>query len=113
MGCTYPAPRERAGSPPALLTDRFWQSQTSAGFVAVGDADAELFVFSGRPDRVEIIVELNDVIVSLRCRARDEADEVTLRAGQAYTFARTGERVIARNAIAGAAGRIQVIGSWA
>lgn len=109
----WPAPRERPGHGPATLTDRFRESQTTGGFRAVGDADAEVIVFAGRPDRVLIVVELNDVIVSLRDRARDEADEVTLRAGQSYLFERRGERVVARNATAGEPGRVQVIGSWA
>jgi hypothetical protein len=108
----YPHARERAGPGPATLTDRFREAQTTAGFVAVTDADAEVIVFSGRPDRVLLTVEVNDVIVSLRDRARDAADEVTLRAGQAFTFQQTGERVVARNATAGLAGRVQVIGSW-
>ena len=108
----YPSPRERNGRPAAALSNQFRSRQTSAGFVVLGDTAAEVLVFSGRPDRVEVIVELFDAIVSLRERASDEADEITLRAGQSYVFRQRGARVFGRNATAGSNARLQVIGEW-
>jgi len=96
-----------------VLTDTFREQQTTSGFVTVADADADVLVFAGRPVRVEIVVELFDVIVSLRDRTLRVSDEITLRAGQRYEWQLAGDRVVARNAVAGSAGRVQVIGQWA
>lgn len=113
MSGWYPPDRDRDGRATAVLTDQFTQRETTGGFRAVADADALVIAFSGRPDRVEVIVEAADVIVSLRDRGRDDADEITLRVGQAYLFRSRGDRVFARNAVALSIGTVQVIGEWA
>ena len=109
----FPEARPREMPPAATLTDQFREQQTSGGFVTVGDTDAEVLVFSGRPDRVEVVVELNDVILSLRDRTRRVSDEITLRAGQRYEWQVRGDRLVARNATAGLNARVQVVGQWA
>ena len=109
----FPVGRERPGAPAATLTDRFHRIETSAGFVTLGDADAEVYVFGGVPDRIEVLVELNDAIVTPRTRGHQEGQTITMRAGQSYELDTRYCRIVARNATAGLNARVQVIGRYA
>jgi hypothetical protein len=95
------------------VADVFPRHQTSGGFVTLGDTDADVLVFSGVPERVEVWVELNDAIVTFEGLLTKEEAEITLRAGQFYEPAIPCRRVVARNATAGLNARIQVVGKWA
>jgi len=108
----YPEPRERWPASEAVLTDRFARVETTRGFVTLGDTDAEVLVFSGVPERVELIVELFDAIITPRSRARSEDFTVTMRAGQSHKLDVSAERILARNAVAGSNARLQVIGRY-
>ena len=110
---TYPVARERPALLAATLTDRFKRIETSGGFVTLGDADAEVLVFSGVPDRIEVLVELNDAILTPQTRGRAEVETITMRAGQSYMLDAAYCRIVARNATAGLNARVQVIGRYA
>lgn len=109
----YPVARERPASSAATLTDRFQRIETSGGFVTLGDTDAEVLVFSGAPDRIEVLVELNDAIITPQTRGRQEVETITMRAGQSYMLDAAYCRVLGRNAVAGLNARVQVIGRYA
>ena len=112
-GRGYPIARPRLAGAHATVADKFDRHEASNGFVTVGDTDADILVFSGTPDRVEVFVELNDVIVTFGDYLGLEEAEITLRAGVRYEPDLPARRVIARNAVAGAVGRVQVVGKWA
>lgn len=109
----YPVARERPAAPAATLTDRFARIETSDGFVTLGDADAEVYAFSGAPDRIELLVELNDAIITPRTRGRQELETITMRAGQSYELDARYCVIVGRNLTAGLNARVQVIGRYA
>lgn len=109
----YPGARARAGEPAPRVADVFPRHQATNGFIALGDADADVLVFSGVPERVEVWVELFDAILTFEGLTSREEAEITLRAGQFYEPAIPCRRVVARNATAGSNARVQVVGKWA
>lgn len=109
----YPVARARQPEPAPRVDAVFPRQQTTGGFITLGDADADVLVFSGIPERVEVWVELNDAIVRFEGLTQREEAEVTLRAGQFYEPAIPARRVVARNATAGLNARVQVVGKWA
>lgn len=109
----FPPARPRCTCEGKSLSDRFPRHEATNGFVTTGNAIADVIVFSGTPDRVEIWVETNDVIVALTDLLTREEARITLRAGQYWEPAIPCGRVQAMNAVAGNNGRIQVVGKWA
>lgn len=109
---TYPAPRDRLNGPEGLPTDVWERVESTDGYVAVGDTDATIYTFSGRPPRVEILVETHDAIVTLRTTGRQQVKTVTIRAGQSWTADVAVNSIVARNATAGLAATCQVIGRY-
>lgn len=109
----YPPARLRCACRPEVLSDRFPRHEATQGFVATTNTLANIIVFSGTPDRVEIWVETNDVILALTDLLTREEARITIRAGQYWEPAIPCGRVQAVNAVAGFNGRIQVVGKWA
>jgi len=108
----YPEPRERWTAPAAVLTDRFTRAETTRGFVTLGDTDAEIILFSGTPNRIELLVELFDAIITPRTRGEQEIQTITMRAGQSLQLDLGVGIIVARNAVAGSNARLQVIGRY-
>lgn len=109
----FPPARLRCDCTKEVLSDRFPRHEATAGFVTTGNTLADVIVFSGTPDRVEIWVETNDVILALTDLLTREEARITLRAGQYWEPAIPCGRVQAMNAVAGFDGSIQVVGKWA
>lgn len=108
----YPAARERPALPAAGLTDRFERVETTRGFVTLGDTDAEVINFSGTPNRIEVLCELFDAILTPRARGVSEIQTITMRAGQSLDLDLGVSVLVARNAVAGSNARLQVIGRY-
>lgn len=109
----YPLPRARQPDPAPRVDAVFPRHQSTNGFITLGDTDADVLVFSGVPDRVEVWVEVQDAIVTFEGLTQREEAEITLRAGQFYEPALPARRIVARNATAGLNARVQVVGKWA
>lgn len=109
----YPAARPRCRGAAAAVATKFRRVQSSGGFVTLGDSNADVLVFSGEPDRVEVFVELNDAILTFGRTTAEEEAEVTIRAGVHFEPGIGCRRVIGRNAVAGFTARVQVVGKWA
>ena len=109
----YPAARTRERETWPRLEAIFPRHESTRGYVICGTANATIIMFSGTPDRVEIWAELNDLIVTLTDLLEREEATVTIRAGQYWEPSIPCRQVIARNAVAGSIGQIQVVGKWA
>jgi len=110
---SFPPARLRCACAPEVLSDRFPRHESTSGFITTSNTLADVIVFSGKPDRVEIWVETNDVILALTDLLTREEARVTLRAGQYWEPSIPCGRVQAMNAVAGFNGSIQVVGKWA
>jgi hypothetical protein len=110
--CTYPAARERAPALPGVLTDRFRPHAATAGYVTLGTALADVLVFAGVPDRIELFTRDAAVVVQFTDRADVELDTIELPPGVFYEPGLVAEKIRARNAVAGVVGKLQVVGKY-
>lgn len=108
----YPAPRERGRVVAGVLIDRFRPHQTTAGYVTLGTALADVIVFAGVPDKIELFTRSNAITVTFTDRADVELDTIELPAGMFYEPGLVCEKIRARNTVAGQVGELQVIGKY-
>ncbi len=87
--------------------------QSTNGYVTQGDALADLIVFSGVPDRIEITCLSFPVLVQFTDEQGRVRPEIRIEAGGAYDAQLRARKVRARNATAGSNALVQVIGKWA
>ena len=106
----YPAPRARGDITPRAPLAGFVSHESTRGYVAVTDAEADIIRFSGRVQRVDLRCETFGVVVTLTGRALEERDTITLRANESRTVDVACSVVRASNAVAGSAGTLQVVG---
>lgn len=79
----------------------------------LGDSDAVVFTFSGRPDSIYLATRSFPAIVTLTDRLNREQSVLLVPVGAAVETFISRERVIARNAIAGSNAILSVLGKWA
>lgn len=109
---TYPGARERDRPSAGTLTNRFRPHQTTRGYIALGTAMADVIVFAGVPDKIELFTRDAAMVVQFTDRADQELDTIELPAGIFYEPGLVGEKVRARNAAAGVVASLQVIGKY-
>lgn len=108
----FPVARVRDREWPVLVAGQYGRMETTAGFVTLGDALADVIQFSGAPDSVTIAVETFDAIVQYQRRGRAAQDTVLVRAGQTFAPDVQVEIIRARNNTPGSNAIVQVIGKW-
>jgi hypothetical protein len=108
----YPIARERPSPEPRTLTDRFCSIEATAGYVALGTSAALVLAFTGKPNRVEVMVEDNDAQVDFRNELNVPADPITVRAGQTWAPDVCARYVFGNNLVAGLVANVQVIGRY-
>ena len=108
----YPAARERGGAPRPLVAGQYGRMETTAGFITLGDTDADVIAFSGAPDSVTVAVKTFDAIISYRMRGRDTADTVIVTAGETFAPDVKVEIIRGRNRVPGSAATVQAVGKW-
>jgi hypothetical protein len=108
----YPVQRERADFVSHWPGSRSARYETTRGYVSLGTAISTLIHFSGFPDLIEVFVLDNAAIFSFEGEIDEQVDEITVEAGVFYEPAIRGHNVRARNAVAGAVARVQVVGKW-
>lgn len=109
----YPEPRERPGAPVSVVTDRAPRWDSTAGFVTLADADAEVIRFAASVARIIVRARTNDALVTIAPRGRAGLRPVRVVAGTEWDAGAAGEIVSARNATAGLAADVQVVGYYA
>jgi len=109
----YPPPRPRAEGAGVIAVERFERYESSEGFVAVPDADGEIFVFGGRPDTIVLTARVADALVTLTDRIGRGAHELVVLAGETVDTRISRERVIARERVAAGGSELFVVGKWA
>lgn len=109
----YPESRPRAvGALPAAAL-KYERIDGPASPVTVGDTDAEVFRFSGRPDTIMLAARAFSALVTLTDRLGREATTLLVPAGQSIETYIARDVVIARNAVAGSAAILSIVGKWA
>lgn len=106
----YPEPRDRGASTPPARLPSFYSIESTRGFVAVADAEADIINFSAVVSRVEVSCETFNATLRFKHRDRDEADTVLVRAGTIRTFDFRCTGVRAFNTTGGSAASLQIIG---
>jgi len=109
---TYPAPRERPLAAAGVLTDRFRPHVATAGYVTLGTALADILIFPGVPDKIELFTRAAGVVVVFTDRFDVGRGSIELPAGIFYEPGLVCEKIRARNAIAGQVASLQVVGKY-
>ena len=108
----FPGMRPVEDARPGLVTQRFLRYESTKGYITVADADTEIIEFSGMPDSIEIWVLTNNVLVTFVNVEGAANEPIQVNASNFYEPGIAYRRVIARNAVAGVVGTIQVVGKW-
>ena len=108
----YPMARERPAPEARTLTDRFCSIEATGGYVALGTTAALILAFTGKPNRVEIMVEDADATIDFRNELNVAADPVTVRAGQTWAPDVCSRYVFGNNLVAGLVANVQIIGRY-
>lgn len=110
--CGYPPPRERESNRAPGMPERFERYESPPDELTIGDALAEVFRFSGRPDSIVLAVRTNDCFVRLVNRGEAEQQEFLILESQPYETHYGAEIVMARNRLAGSNAQLNVVGKW-
>jgi hypothetical protein len=111
---SFPPARERAGGNPAGTTERFERGEGTAGEVTLGDTDAEIITFSGKPDTIFVQARTFGAIIRMTDRlGRGSLDGHVIHAGENFETHYAAERIIARNLTAGSNALLSVFAKWA
>ena len=108
----YPEVRAREAPAPVLDSVRYERHEGTNGEVTLADADAIIHTFSGEPDMIYLVARANAAIVTLTDRLNREDDSFVLVPNQPLKLNVGRERVRARNADAGQAATLSVMGFW-
>jgi len=110
---TYPAARERAPGPPPAAAIKYERIDGPADQVTLGDTDATVYRFSGRPDSIMLSANLFAALFTLTSRLGGEPTVLMVGAGETVETFVARDTVLARNAIAGSNAKVTVVGKWA
>lgn len=111
-GFRFPGAREADDYHAALISGRFCRYESTKGYVNVADVDRQVIEFSGIPDSIEIFVLDNDILVTFLNDAGGVNEPIQVNSANFYEPGIVYRRLIARNAVALAVGRIQVVAKW-
>ena len=106
----FPSPRQRADWYQHAPLPGFTSIESTRGYVAVGDAEADIIRFSGNVARVDLRCETFGAVVLLTDRNGNQVDTITLRANESRTVDVVCNVVRALNAVGGSAAALQVVG---
>jgi hypothetical protein len=109
----FPQLRERAPGPPPAAPIKYERIDGPADQVTLGDNDAEIFRFSGRPDSIMLSANLFGALFTLTSRLGGEPTVILVGAGETIETFVARDRVLARNAVAGSNSKVTVVGKWA
>jgi len=107
----FPAPRARPRAWAPVTHETFHRYETN-GETTLGDTDAEVWTFSGRPDSITISARAFPALVTLTDRLSRTESTILVQVGAPLDTRISRERVIARNAIAGSNAVLNVVGKW-
>jgi len=110
---TFPAARERAPGAPPAAPIKYERLDGPADQVTLGDADATIFRFSGRPDSIMLSSNLFAALFTLTSRLGGEPTVLLVGAGETIETFVARDTVLARNAVAGSNAKVTVVGKWA
>lgn len=109
----YPEPRMRAvGALPAAAL-KYERVDGPTAEITCADTEAEVFRFSGRPDTIFLSARSFPAIVVLTDRLNRERTTLLVPVNASIETFVARDTVRARNAIAGSAAIITVVGKWA
>lgn len=108
----YPIGRERDDWRPSLITTRFCRYESTNGYVVVNDAYTQVIEFSSLPDSIEVWVLDNNIEIQFLSEIGGRNESITLNAGNFYEPGIVYRSLVARNLVAAAVGRIQVVAKW-
>lgn len=109
----FPRARERwAGDPPAA-PELYERIESPGVETTLGDTDAEVFTFSGRPDSIVLSARTNGALVTLVDELNRNTHPISILAGTTIETHVRARRVIARNLVGGSNAALSVHGKWA
>lgn len=106
------ASKARAVIPPAITAERYQRAESSS-LTTLGDTDAAVVTFSGRPDAVQFSAQAFGAIFVLDDLTNRTFSELHVPAGESITVRVNPKIVRARNAVAGSNAIVMAVGLWA
>ena len=110
---TAPPVRERAPGPPPAAALKYERIDGTRAEVTVTDVDAVAFRFSGRPDSITLSARLFGALFTLTSRLGGEDTVILVPVNTSIDTFIARDTVLVRNAIAGSAAAVTVVGKWA
>jgi hypothetical protein len=101
------------GGAPAMTVEKYERYESTVGFVAVADDDAEVITFSGRPDSIVLHALVANCLVTLTDRLNRQTHVIPVGIGETIETHVAAERVLARENVAGGGATLSVVGKWA
>jgi hypothetical protein len=102
----------RAVVPPAVTAERYQRAESSS-LTTLGDTNATVITFSGRPDAVQLSAQAFGAIFVLDDLVNRTLTELHIPAGASETIRVNPKIVRARNAVAGSNAIVMAVGLWA
>lgn len=97
----YPALRPMPGPGPGFTRELLWRMESTDGEVTLGDANADLFVASGTPDKWRVTARAFGALIVPTNILDQEEDAILIPAGQTVEFYVPRRKLRARNATGG------------
>lgn len=109
----YPrAAKARGVVPTPVASDRFQRAEASS-LTTLGDTNAAVVTFSGRPDAVRLSAQAFGAIFVLNDLEGRQLTEVHIPAGGSEMVPLNPRNITARNAVAGSNAIVMAVGLWA
>jgi hypothetical protein len=108
----YPEPRERPHVNRPAAVPRYGRIDGPTTPTTLGDADATVWTFSGRPDKIILSARAFPALVTLTDRLNRETTVVLVPTDASIPVELARERIVARNAIPGSNSILGVVGLW-
>jgi len=108
----YPESRERPAVNPPTAVPRYGRLDGPTAPTTLGDSDATVFTFSGRPDKIILSARAFPALVTLTDRLNRETSVILVPTDATVPVEIARERIVARNAIAGSNSVLGVVGLW-
>jgi len=109
----FPGLREREPGAPPAAPIKYERIDGPADQITLGDTDATIFRFSGRPDSIMLSANLFGALFTLTSRLGGEPTVLLVGAGETVETFVARDTVLARNAVAGSNAKVTVVGKWA
>ncbi len=112
--CTcYPQDRRRPTGAFPSVVQKFERYEELSGAAGLGGAFADLGLFTGRPDNIDLTVTGGDALIKLTDRVGREESALRVIAGQTRRTHLSRERVLATNVSDAAPATVRATGKWA